>query len=80
MPEQLSLVEYTDTALPVASTRRRPLTRILITDDTCRLHRARSVFGVTNEELLRRYQAGGGRLAAANAEGAAVAPRCTPPS
>jgi carbonic anhydrase len=29
---------------------------------------------VTNEELLRRYQAGGGRLAAANAEGAAVAP------
>ena len=26
------------------------------------------------EELLRRYQAGGGRLAAANAEGAAVAP------
>ena len=29
---------------------------------------------MTNEELLRRYQAGGGRLAAANAEGAAVAP------
>jgi len=29
---------------------------------------------VTNEELLRRYQAGGGRLAAANAEGVAVAP------
>ena len=29
---------------------------------------------MTNQELLRRYQAGGGRLAAANAEGAAVAP------
>lgn len=27
-----------------------------------------------NEELLRRYQAGGGRLASAHAEGAAVAP------
>jgi carbonic anhydrase len=29
---------------------------------------------VTNEELLRRYEAGGGHLAASNAEGLAVAP------
>lgn len=29
---------------------------------------------VSNEELLRRYEAGGGRLAAANAEGLAVVP------
>jgi carbonic anhydrase len=29
---------------------------------------------VSNKELLRRYEAGGGRLAAANAEGLAVAP------
>jgi Carbonic anhydrase len=29
---------------------------------------------MSNEELLRRYEAGGGKLAAANAAGAAVAP------
>jgi carbonic anhydrase len=29
---------------------------------------------VSNEELLRRYEAGGGRLAASNAQGLAVAP------
>jgi len=51
-----------------------PTHRILITNDTSRPPRPRSVPPVTNEELLRRYQAGGGRLAAANAEGAAVAP------